>query len=159
VHSTGIINIKKEHIMKWFYGIIVVMILLSGVNAYAQNADSIVGEWYTEGERSIVEIARCGDLYCGKIIWLKVPKDEDGKDKVDVKNPDESMRGRPILGLPLLTDCTYKGANKWEGGKIYDPKNGKTYTCKMTLEGNTLKVRGFVGFSLLGRTTVWTKKM
>jgi uncharacterized protein (DUF2147 family) len=47
----------------------------------------------------------------------------------------------------------------WEDGKIYDPKNGKTYSCKMTLEGNELKVRGYVGFSLLGRTTVWTRKM
>ena len=145
--------------MKWFYGVIIVIILFSGVNAYAQNADSIVGEWYTEGERSVVAISRCGDLYCGKIIWLKAPKDEAGKDKVDVKNPDEAMRGRPILGLPLLRDFKYKGANEWEGGKIYDPKNGKTYSCKMTLEGNTLQVRGFVGFSLLGRTTVWTKKI
>jgi len=150
---------RKEQIMKWFYGAIVIVILLSGVNAYSQNADSIVGEWYTEEERSVVEISQCGNLYCGKIIWLKYPKDEAGKDKVDAKNSDESMRGRPLLGLPLLTDFTYKGANKWEGGKIYDPKNGKTYSCKMTLEGNTLKVRGFVGFSLLGRTAIWTKKI
>ena len=145
-------------IMKWFSGVIVVVILFSGVNAYSQNADSIVGEWYTEEERSVVEISQCGNLYCGKIIWLKYPKDEAGKDKVDAKNPDETMR-RTLLGLSILRDFKYKGANEWEGGKIYDPKNGKTYSCKMTLQGNTLKVRGFVGISLLGRTTIGTKKI
>jgi uncharacterized protein (DUF2147 family) len=72
---------------------------------------------------------------------------------------DISMDVLCILGLPILRDFKYKGANEWEGGKIYDPKNGKTYSCKMTLQGNTLKVRGFVGISLLGRTTIGTKKI
>lgn len=145
--------------MKWFYGLVIGVILLSGINAYAQNADSLVGQWYTEEERSVVEISRCGDFYCGKIVWLKYPKDDAGKDKVDTKNPDEALRGRPLLGLQILNDFKYKGANEWDGGKIYDPKNGKTYSCKITHEGNTLKVRGFVGISLLGRTAVWTKKI
>jgi uncharacterized protein (DUF2147 family) len=83
--------------MKWFYGVIVVVILFSGVNAYSQNADSIVGEWYTEEERSVVEVSRFGDLFCGKIVWLKYPKDEAGKDKVDIKNTDEIMRNRPLV--------------------------------------------------------------
>lgn len=144
--------------MKWFYGFMIGVILLFGINAYAQTADSLIGQWYTEEERSVVEISRCGDLYCGKIIWLKYPKDDTGKDKVDVHNPDEVLKNRPLLGLQILKDFKYKGANEWADGKIYDPKNGKTYSCKMTLEGNTLKVRGFVGFSLLGRTAIWTKK-
>jgi uncharacterized protein (DUF2147 family) len=72
---------------------------------------------------------------------------------------DISMDILCIPGPPLLWGFKYKGANKWEGGKIYDPNNGKTYSCKMTLEGNTLKVRGFVGISLLGRTTIWTRKV
>jgi uncharacterized protein (DUF2147 family) len=150
---------RREFIMKWFYGILVVVILFLAVNAYAQNADAIVGDWYTEEERSIVQIFRCGDLFCGKIVWLKYPKDEAGNDKVDIRNPDETMRSRPILGLPLLKDFKYKGGNEWVDGKIYDPRNGKTYACKMTLEGNTLKIRGYVGIPLFGRSTVWTKKI
>jgi hypothetical protein len=61
----------------------------------------------------------------------------------------------------ILDECVPSCVNStsWSQGKIYDPKNGKTYSCKMTLEGNELKVRGYVGFSLLGRTTVWTRKM
>ncbi len=65
--------------MKWFYGFMIGVILLSGINAYAQTADSLIGQWYTEEERSVVEISRCGDLFCGKIIWLKYPKDDTGK--------------------------------------------------------------------------------
>ena len=126
--------------------------------ASGHNQDSIVGQWYTAEGTSLVEIYKCLDFYCGRIVWLKNPRNEKGKDKIDEKNPDESLRNRKLLGLQILNGFTYEGENKWEGGKIYDPKSGKTYSCKMQLEDGTLRVRGFVGFSLLGRTTVWTKK-
>jgi len=63
------------------------------------------------------------------------------------------------LGLEILKNFKYKGTNEWTGGRIYDPKNGKTYSCNMRLEGDTLKVRGYIGISVLGRTTVWTRKI
>ncbi len=60
--------------------------------------------------------------------------------------------------MQLMTDFTLAGKDIWEGGKIYDPESGKTYKCKLTLiDPNRLEVRGFIGFSLLGRTEVWTK--
>ncbi|OGW45632.1 MAG: hypothetical protein A2Y66_07855 [Nitrospirae bacterium RBG_13_41_22] len=136
----------------------VTMMLFTATNVFAQNSDAVVGEWYTAEGTSIMEIYKCDDLYCGKIVWLKKPKNEEGKDKVDTKNPDETKRNRKLMGLEILWGFKYKGENQWEGGKIYDPKNGKTYSCKIKLEGNELKVRGFVGFSLFGRTTIWTKK-
>ena len=145
--------------MKWIYGVIFAAILFSGVDAFAEKADAILGEWYTEEERSVVEISRCGNLYCGKITWLKYPKDDAGMDKVDFKNPDETLRNRPLWGLEILRDFKYDGENEWASGKIYDPKNGKTYSCKITREGNVLKVRGYIGLSLLGRTTLWNKKL
>ena len=86
------------------------------------------------------------------------PKNDDGTDKVDKENPDEARRNDPIIGLNLVKGFTYKGSNKWAGGTIYDPNNGKTYKCKIKLEGNQLKVRGFIGVSLLGRTAVWVRK-
>ena len=67
-----------------------------------------------------------------------------------------SKQGNPIIGLNLVNGFVYQGKNKWGDGTIYDPDNGKTYSCKMTLmEDNTLKVRGFIGISLIGRTQVW----
>jgi uncharacterized protein (DUF2147 family) len=136
------------------------VILLLAVNAHAQagEADAILGNWLTEGGKAIIEIYRCGERYCGKIVWLKEPKDPNGTDKLDAKNPDPSERKRKIIGLNLVWDFTYDGDNKWVEGGIYDPDNGKTYSCKMNLDGDRLKVRGYIGVSLFGRTTVWTRK-
>ena len=78
---------------------------------------------------------------------------------MDSKNPDESLKARKLMGLQILSGFRYAGDETWEAGKIYDPKNGKTYSCKMRLEGENLKIRGFIGISLLGRTTVWSRKV
>ena len=134
--------------------------LALGVNAYAANpeGDTILGKWLTANGKSVVEVSHCGDAYCGKIVWLKVPLNKEGKEKVDDKNPDESLRNRKIVGLEILKGLQYKGPNKWGGGKIYDPDKGKTYKCKAWMEEGSLKFRGYIGFSLLGRTTTWTRK-
>ncbi len=134
------------------------MTLFLSANVRAQDADAILGGWYTKDSKALVEIYKCNDLYCGKIVWLKEPLEEDGNEKLDDNNPDESKRTDKIIGLNLVSNFSFKKKNKWAGGTIYDPDNGKTYSCKMTLKGDTLKVRGFIGISLIGRTQVWNKK-
>jgi uncharacterized protein (DUF2147 family) len=136
------------------------VLLAVGLNAHAASpeGDTILGKWLTEKGKSVVEVYHCGDAYCGRIVRLKEPLNKEGKEKVDDKNPDASMRSRKIVGLEILNGLQYKGSNKWEGGKIYDPEKGKTYKFKAWMEGGTLKFRGFIGFSLLGRTTTWTKQ-
>ena len=126
----------------------------------AEEADAILGHWYTDPEEkdAVVEIYKENDLYSGKIVWLKEPKNDDGTAKVDKNNPDEARQKDPLVGLNLVKGFTYKGSSKWAGGTIYDPNNGKTYKCKMALNGDELKVRGYIGVSLLGRTTVWVRK-
>lgn len=145
--------------MKKWVLVLMGLLLALGANAYAASpeGDAIVGKWLTENGKSVVEVYHCGDAYCGKIVWLKEPLRE-GKEKVDDKNPDKSLRNRKIVGLEILKGLQYKGPNKWGGGKIYDPEKGKTYKCKAWMEGGNLKFRGFIGFSLLGRTTTWTRK-
>lgn len=135
------------------------LFLLTGF-ASAEEGDAILGQWYTDTEKkdSVVEFYKDNDLYSGKIVWLKNPKEDDGTDKVDNENPDEARKNDPILGLILAKGFTYKGSNKWAGGTIYDPNNGKTYKCKIALKGDDLKVRGFIGVSLLGRTAHWLRK-
>jgi uncharacterized protein (DUF2147 family) len=126
------------------------------------DADVILGVWTTESGDEI-EIYSCDEGYCAKIVTLVEPHypEEDpmaGRAKVDRENPDEALRDRPILGLELMSVFTAKGNNRWTGGTIYDPENGKTYKCKITLEGeDRLKVRGYIGVSVIGRTTVWTR--
>ena len=118
-------------------------------------AEEIVGLWDT-GE-SQVEIYSCEELLCGRIAALDEPLDEDGNEKLDENNPDPALRARPIIGMDLIAGFSRAGKRKWEDGAIYDPRDGKTYKCVMTLQRDgTLKVRGYVGIPLLGKTVVWT---
>ena len=85
-------------------------------------------------------------------------------EQIDLKklNVDEKLRKRPILGLRLLNGFNYdEDDNEWVDGTIYDPKNGKTYKCYMWFEDGdtkTLHVKGYIGFSLLGREVKWTRE-
>lgn len=123
----------------------------------AQNKDAIIGKWINQSGEAHVDITKRGDKYFGKIVWLKEPKDEKGVTKTDIKNPDESLRSKPILGLEILKNFIFDDG-KWTDGKIYDPKSGKTYSCNMTLKGNDiLNMRGYVGISLIGRSETWKR--
>lgn len=128
-------------------------------------ADSVVGLWYTDKQDAKVEITQKDGKFYGKIISLKEPqypkddeKGEAGKDKHDRENPDPALHARPIIGLEILKDFTYSGNGLWQSGTVYDPESGKTYKCKMWLDGDSkLNVKGYVGVSVLGRTTLWTR--
>jgi uncharacterized protein (DUF2147 family) len=82
-----------------------------------------------------------------------------GKPRTDNLNPDPKMKNAPLIGLVVLKDFSYNGEDEWKGGTIYDPKNGKTYSCYVKFDDspNKLKIRGYIGVSLLGRTTYWTR--
>lgn len=131
--------------------------------AWADEADGIAGQWLTEDSDARFEIYKEGGKYCGKIVWLQepvYPQDdaEAGRPTHDRKNPDPAKRDQPIVGLQLLKDFEYKGDNAWAGGTIYNPENGKLYRARLRLDGkDKLKVRGFIGISLIGETTVWTR--
>ncbi|MFD2202954.1 DUF2147 domain-containing protein [Shivajiella indica] len=125
-------------------------------NSFAQNSEAIIGKWYNTEKDAQVEIFKEGGKFFGKIVWLQDPT-ENGKPKVDKNNSDTGKRQRPIMGMKLLNDFEYKGGS-WENGTIYDPKNGKTYSCIIKKKNEkTLEVRGYVGVSLIGRTVEWTR--
>ncbi|MBN9298994.1 MAG: DUF2147 domain-containing protein [Filimonas sp.] len=121
--------------------------------------DPIERVWYNAEKTSKIEIYRAtdGKLY-GKIVWLKEPTDANGKPRTDVNNPKENLRNTPIMNYPILKAFTKsKSENEYEGGSVYDPMTGKTYCGKLTLQGTSLKLRGYIcGFSLLGRSSIWT---
>lgn len=126
-------------------------------SAFAQNKDAIVGQWANASGEAHVDIYKKGDKYFGKIVWLKNPKDENGRVKLDAKNPDASMRSKTIMGTELLKDFVYEDG-KWTDGKIYDPKSGKTYSCNITQkDANTLAIRGYIGISIIGRSENWKR--
>lgn len=122
-------------------------------------ADSIMGDWYSEKKESVIRIEKRNGKYYGRLVWISKPNNEDGQPKLDKNNPDEKLRSQPLQGLTIIHNLEYNDDNEWEDGDIYDPRSGKTYSCEASLEDiNTLKLRGYMGFSLLGKTTVWTRK-
>lgn len=155
------ISTKNLFKPQYFTALLSFMLLtLLSVNATAQSANAVVGEWLNQDEDAKVTIYKQGSKYYGKVSWLLEPKDDNGVDRVDEENPDKSKRNQKIMGLVLLKDFEWDGSDKeWKRGSIYDPKNGKTYSCYMKLmDNNKLKIRGFVmGMRALGRTTYWTR--
>jgi len=143
-----------------------VVVLLSGLfftsfSAFGSQdggSDAIVGKWVTAEDKSVVEIYRSGKSYCLKIVSLKDPFNEDGTKKVDENNPDLKKRTDDIIGLVIGSGFEFKGDSSWDGGSIYDPDNGKSYSCKINLEGDKLKVRGFIGVALFGRSEIWKRR-
>ncbi|HEY4326151.1 MAG TPA: DUF2147 domain-containing protein [Mucilaginibacter sp.] len=137
-------------------GFLLLLSITFSIAASAQNADAILGKWLNPTGEGQVLIYKKENKYFGKLVWIKVP-DRDGKPKTDIHNPDKALQSRPELGLELLQNFTFKGDDVYGDGTIYDPKSGKTYSCKMTLNDNNLKIRGYIGISLFGRTEVWTR--
>lgn len=132
------------------------LIVIMPLAVFAQDTD-ISGTWLTAEKNGKIKIYKAkNDKYYGKVEWLAEPN-ENGKPKVDKNNPDKTKRDQPIMGLTMLIGFEKTGNNKYEDGKIYDPKSGKTYSCVMTHKGQKLEVRGYVGVSWMGRTEVWTK--
>lgn len=145
--------------MKKLYFLIITLICFQSIHAQ-KNADLILGNWQTGSGNAHVEIYKNGNTYQGKIVWLSEPIDpETKKPKTDSKHPDASLHLRPLLGLVNLWGFVYNEKdNNWHQGHIYDPKNGKEYKCNISFKDkNTLNVRGYIGFSMIGRTDVWTR--
>jgi len=141
--------------------IMVLSLVFAGGAMFAQEntaeADRIVGTWLTANAKAHIEVYKCGEEYCGKISWMKEP-DEDGKPKLDKKNPDEKLRNQSLLGLRLMREFKYDGDNEWVGGKVYDPESGEDYSGKLTLKDhNTMELRGYVLIPLFGRSETWTR--
>ena len=133
--------------------------LLATAFRSSDSPDAVVGMWLNGTKKGRIQIYKQGDTYSGKLIWLIEPNDPTtGKPKRDGKNPVAGLKTRPLLNLNIMTGFGYNGGNVWDDGKIYNPEDGKTYSCKMTLKSpNTLDVRGYVGFSFIGKTQTWTR--
>lgn len=140
--------------------ILIGCLFLSSQTFFAQDENRVLGTWFASNGESKVTIKKgTTGKFTGEVVWLKEPN-RDGKPKTDHKNPDEKLRTRPTLGLTILSGFVYDADDKeWEDGTIYDPKEGKTYKCVMWFEKdpNQLHVKGYIGFSLIGKEVLWIK--
>ena len=135
------------------------VILFSYVLISSIQINDIEGIWITQDDETgkkkseVLLYKNEGKLY-GKILNLLL-KEDKGKLCVNCKGENKNL---PIQGMVIVKDLKIVDKS-WEDGTILDPKSGKTYSCYITFEDeNTLKVRGYIGFSLLGRTQKWIRK-
>jgi uncharacterized protein (DUF2147 family) len=125
---------------------------LSGAQSGSAETEAVRGYW-REPSGAVLRIVRCGDRLCIEIASVSAGDHPD----VDTHNPDPKLRGRALCGLRIGTGFIEKDAQHAEGGRLYDPKTGRTYRGSMTAQGDQLKLRGFVGIELFGRTEIWTR--
>ncbi len=134
---------------------LIVFSLMSVCKLFAQERpDDIIGLWFNEEKTGKIQITKKEDQYVGTLNWVKI---EPGDNGLDDENPNPKLRTKPLVGLNILKNFTFEDG-EYSDGTIYDPKNGKTYSCIMKLESmDRLYVRGYMGFSIIGRTTYWTR--
>ena len=142
--------------MKRLAGLILVSVLIGADPVLA--ADAITGTWKTVDEKtgkvvSEVQLYDQGGKIFGKITGLTDPNDAQGKPRTCTKCP-ELDKDKPIVGLVILKDLSASG-DRYKGGTIMDPEDGKVYKAEVWVEGGTLKVRGYLG--IFYRTQSWQK--
>jgi len=125
----------------------------------SSEGQSIIGQWETyddktKEKKAIIEIYKTNNLYFAKII-----KSFIGGENILCESCQGIKKNKPIIGLVFIEGIK-KDGNEFNGGNILDPENGKIYKCYLKLiNSNKLKVRGFLGFSLFGRTQYWRRKV
>jgi uncharacterized protein (DUF2147 family) len=137
--------------MKKLVSLIALLVSLESVFAdiHLENADDIIGLYWSPKKDAKIAISKKDNRYYGRTVWV-------ASNRKDLKNPDEALKNREVLGIELLTGFVFN-CDSYTDGKIYDPESGKTYNCKMILTGKILKVRGYIGVSLFGRTEIFEK--
>lgn len=136
------------------------VLLSAGLAALAGDPASPVGRWKTFDDRTgavhgLVELSEAKGELQGRILQSFDPL----KPNPTCDHCEGERKGRPVLGMVFLWGLT-RQAGEWTGGHILDPDNGKVYRARLSLQdgGRRLKVRGFIGISLLGRTQVWVRE-
>lgn len=126
--------------------------------SFTSNGQTIVGQWETfddntKEKKAVIEIYKKNNRYFAKIV-----KSYTSEESAVCDTCKGSKKGQPIIGLVIIENIK-KDGDEFNGGTIMDPENGKTYKCYLELvDNNKLKVRGYLGFAVFGRTQYWNRK-
>ena len=125
--------------------------------SFTLNGQTIIGQWETyddktKEKKAVIEIYQTDNLYFAKIV-----KSFKGEKNALCETCKGINKNKPIIGLVVIENIK-KDGNEFNGGTVLDPDNGETYKCNLKLINNKLEVRGYIGFSLLGRTQYWVRK-
>jgi uncharacterized protein (DUF2147 family) len=135
--------------------VLTALVSLAAIPATAKTTDP-VGFWSAGEGRSQIEIAPCGETLCGKIVWLSEPNDKKGNPKLDRRNPDSTLKAKPLVGLTILSQLKPSSDrdDQWEGN-VYNPEDGRTYSVYLRPNDTSMEVEGCLAF--LCRTQVWPR--
>jgi uncharacterized protein (DUF2147 family) len=132
-----------------------ILAALVGAPASAAPPDAF-GVWLTANREAAIEVQPCGANACGRLVWYLEKR--SGPDAgLDSKNPSPEQRSRRLCGITMLGGFKPSAAG-WQDGWVYDPESGNTYSGTMESDGpDRLRLRGYVGIPLFGRTEVWNR--
>src|SRR3974390_2374727 len=128
-------------------------VVLTVVSFALRAETATVRGYWVEPSGSVLRIDRCDDKLCVEIVALS----PGNHPKVDAHNPDPTLRGRSLCGLRIGDGFVEKDSRHADRGHLYDPRTGHTYRGSVRVEGDLLKLRGFVGIELFGRSETWTR--
>ena len=129
---------------------LLLLAILTGSTPLKAQASPFLGDWQVPSG-SIVRIDPCSTDFCMRIMFLS----PTAPTKTDINNPDATLRGKSLCNLEIGSRFHPSDATHASGGTIYDPRSGNTYRGQMVVDGDLLRLRGYVGFSLFGRTEIW----
>jgi uncharacterized protein (DUF2147 family) len=110
------------------------------------------GVWLIDNEVA-VQVFDCSNLLCGRVLWLSIPRDPQGRLVLDKKNPDPALRQRPLCGLTIFWGLRPAGPDRWTDGWFYNPDDGQTYNISAELKSaDTIEARVYSGDPLYGQT-------
>lgn len=140
--------------------IILIYLFFLSIIGFSQSSEAILGNWVNEKEDKIIEIYKNNDLYYGKVLWLKNSKKGKGIERLDLKNPNNLLQKRSIVGIDFLMIFSYfSERDVWKEGQIYNYETGNTYSGKMRInDDGELELTGYYGILwFLGRTKTFTR--
>jgi len=142
-----------------FFALAAAVVAQPGLGAPAE-APTAIGFWVTPNHGAVVHIVACDSGLCGYLVGLRTDH-EPGEMPRDAHNPDPALRSELLCGRAIMGSLkpAKDSPTKWEGGWVYDPASGNTYTAEMRLDGgDRLKLRGYLGISLFGRSETWQRE-
>ena len=135
------------------FSLVMIFSIISNVQC-----QTVIGKWKTIDDetgqaKSIVEVYEKGGKIYGKVV--EILRTEHKKDVCS--KCEGADKNKPILGMIIISGLQKDGV-EYNGGTVLDPQNGKKYKCYITLESpDKLKLRGYIGLSIMGRTQYWTR--
>jgi uncharacterized protein (DUF2147 family) len=135
------------------------LLFISPTPTPTPKASYIVGQWISKNKDLKIEVFERNGLYFGKMVWFSVyDKNKSMNDFKDTSNPNKSLKGRNWKDMIVLQNLKYNADGYWSDGDVYDPNSGRTYSSLIKVTGSeSIIVRGYVGFEILGKSIEFTK--